>query len=80
MVTSFEQFDDVRDRRATADVRLFVFYLSHGLVQVCEINRIHHCCSVGTGISKPDGTRGLPSIPFNSGPEGWDFFSGTTEQ
>ena len=35
------------DHRA-ADMRLFVFYLSHGLVQVCEKTRIHHWCSVVT--------------------------------
>ena len=45
------------------DMQLFVFYLSHGLVRVCEINRIHHWCSVRTGKSQP---------------EGWDV-SGTTE-
>ena len=31
------------------------FYLYHGLVQVCEINRIHHWCSVGTEKSQPEG-------------------------
>ena len=47
------------------------FYLSHGLLQVCEINRIHHWCSVVPEKSKPEG-------PLNGGPSGWDF-SGTTE-
>ena len=65
------------------DVWLFGFYLSQGLVRVCEINRIHHWCSVGTEKSQPEvppfsGKRGLPSFPLNGGPEGWDF-SGTTE-
>ena len=32
-----------------------LFYFSHGLVRVCEINRIHHWCSVGTGITQPKG-------------------------
>ena len=33
---------------------LFVFfYLSHGLVEVCEINRIHHWFSVGTEKAQP---------------------------
>ena len=31
------------------------FYLSLGLVRVCEINRIHHWCSVGTEKSQPEG-------------------------
>ena len=34
------------------------FYLFHGLVwgmSVCEINRIHYWCSVGTGKSQPEG-------------------------
>ena len=39
MVTSFQHYNDVTDRRA-ASVRLFVFfYLSLGLVRVCEIKR-----------------------------------------
>ena len=59
------------------------FYLSLGLVRECEINRIHHWCSVGTEKSQPEthrtsGKRGLPSFPLNAGSEGWDF-SGTTE-
>ena len=50
---------------------------------VCEKNKIHHWCSVGTEKSQPEGPpssgkRGLPSFPLNGGPEGWDFF-GTTE-
>ena len=45
-------YDDVRERRAA--VR---FYLVHGLVRVCEINRIHHWCSVGTEKSQPEGPR-----------------------
>ena len=32
-----------------------LFHLSHGLVQVCQINRIHHWCSVGTEKSQPKG-------------------------
>ena len=43
------------DQRA-ADVRLFVFYLSHGLVTVCEIIRIHHECEGG----KENPSRGSP--------------------
>ena len=31
------------------------FYLSLGLVRVCEINRIHHWCSVGTEKSQHEG-------------------------
>ena len=31
------------------------FYLSLGLVRVCEINRIHYWCSVGTEKSQPEG-------------------------
>ena len=58
------------------------FFISHGLVQVCEINRIHHWCSIGTEKSQPEGQsfqwEGLPSFPMSGGPEGWDF-SGTTE-
>ena len=38
-----------------ANVLLFVFYLSDRLVRVCEINRIHHWCSVGTEKSQPEG-------------------------
>ena len=38
------------------DVRLFVFYLSLGLVvRVCEKNRLHHWCPVGTEKSQPEG-------------------------
>ena len=40
MVTSFYHYTGVTDRRA-ADVRLFVFYLSLGLVRVCEIKLSH---------------------------------------
>ena len=40
-----EHYNDVTD--SAVSVRLF-FYLSLGLVRVCEINRIHHWCSVGT--------------------------------
>ena len=36
MVTAFYHYNDVTDRRA-ANVRLFVFYLSLGLVWVCEM-------------------------------------------
>ena len=46
MVTSFYHFviyNSVTDWRS-ADVHLFVFYLSLGLVRVCEIIRIHHEC------------------------------------
>ena len=34
------------------------FNLSHGLIRVCEINRIYHWCPVGTGIFQPE------SLPF----------------
>ena len=54
MVRSFYYNNAVTDRRA-ASVRPFVFYLSLGLVRVCEINRIHHWCSVGTEKSQPEG-------------------------
>ena len=57
VVTSFKHFNDFTDR--VADVRLFIFYLSHGLVWVCEINRIHHWCLVGTGKSNQRWTWGL---------------------
>ena len=40
MVTSFKHYNDVTDRRV-ASVRLFVFYLSLGLVWVCEIEISH---------------------------------------
>ena len=45
---------------------------------LCEINRIHHWCSVGTENPNPRAhrsseKRGLPSFPLNGGPEGWDF-------
>ena len=46
------------------DVRLFVFYLSLGLVWVCEINRTHHWCSPNT---RAHSSR-------YGGPDGWDFF------
>ena len=36
MVTSFQHYNDVTNRRAPS-VQLFVFYLSLGLVRVCEI-------------------------------------------
>ena len=42
------------DQRST-DVWLFGFYLSLVNVWVCEINRIHHWCSVGTEKSQPEG-------------------------
>ena len=65
------------------DVRLFVFYLSLGLVRVCEI--IESIIGVQWGQKNPNprahrssGKRGLPSFPLNGGPEGCDF-SGTTE-
>ena len=36
-------------------MRLFVFYPSLGLTRVCEINRIHYWCPVGTEKSLPEG-------------------------
>ena len=36
-------------------MQLFIFHLSHELVRVREINRIHHWCSVGTEKSQPEG-------------------------
>ena len=59
------------------------FYLSHGLVRVFEINRIHHWCSVLTEKSQPEGppfhweTR-LAEFPTERWTQGRDF-SGTTE-
>ena len=38
-----------------ANVRLFIFYQSNGLVWVCEINKIHRWCSVGTEKTQPEG-------------------------
>ena len=70
MVTSFYRYNDVTNRRA-ASVRLFVFYLSLGLVRVCEINRIHPT----RGPTIPVGNE---AFPLNGGPKGWDF-SGPTE-
>ena len=56
MLTSFLHLNDVTNRRAdsvrSATVR--VFYLFHGLVRVCEINRIHHWCPVGKEIPQPE--------------------------
>ena len=43
MVTSFEHYNDVTEV-SEASVRLFVFYLSQGLVRICEIIRIYHEC------------------------------------
>ena len=37
------------------DARLFDFYIFHRLERVCEKNRIHHLCSVGTEKSQPEG-------------------------
>ena len=48
MVTSY-LYNDVTDRRA-ASVRLFVFYLSLGLVWVCEIETSH----MGENNRNPD--------------------------
>ena len=78
MVTSFLHYDDFTDRRATS-VRLFVFYLSLGLVRVCEINRIHHWCSVGTEKSQPKGTpfqweMRLAEFPTERWTRGFGFF------
>ena len=41
---------------------------------MCELNRIHHWCSVGTENPNPrahrySGKRGLPSFPLNGGPD-----------
>ena len=58
IVTSFSHNNDVTDLRAASvwpTCGCSFFYLSHGLVQVCEINRIHHWCSVGTVKSQPKG-------------------------
>ena len=55
-----------------ATVRFFIFPTG-------EINRIHHCCSVGTEKSQPKGPpiqleRDLLSFLMNGGHKGWDFF------
>ena len=48
-------------------------------VKNCDIKRIHHWCSVGTGKSQPEGpsfqweTRLCRVSHWNGGPEGWDF-------
>ena len=54
------------------DVWLFVFYLFHGLILVCEITRIHHWSSVGTGKSKSVGPafQWEMRLAENGGPEG----------
>ena len=55
------------------------FYLSLGLGRVCEINRIHHWCSVGTEKSQPEGppfqweTR-LAEFPTERWTRGLGFF------
>ena len=55
------------------------FDLSHGQVCVCEINRIHHWCSVGTEKSQPEGppfqweTR-LAEFPTEGWTRGLGFF------
>ena len=49
MVMSFSHFNDVMDRRA-ASVRLFICYLSLGLVQVCKIEISH----MGKNNRNPD--------------------------
>ena len=73
MVTSFYRCNDVTERRA-ASVRL-----SLGLVRVCQINRIHHWCSVGTEKSQPEGppfqweTR-LAEFPTERWTRGLGFF------
>ena len=60
-------------------MRLLVFYLSPGLVPICEINRIHHWCSVGTEKSQPEGppfqweTR-LAEFPTERWTRGLEFF------
>ena len=40
IVTSFKHYNDVTNQRA-ASVRLFFFYLSLGMVRVCEIEISH---------------------------------------
>ena len=40
MVTSFKYYNDVRNQRK-ASVRIIVFYVSLGLVWVCEIEISH---------------------------------------
>ena len=78
VVTSFKDYNDIAHRCA-ADVKLFVFYLSLGLVWVCEINRIHHWCSVGTKKSQLEGppfqweTR-LAEFPTERWTRGLGFF------
>ena len=59
-------------------MRLFVFYLFHGLVRVCKINS--NIIGVQWGPKNPNlrahfssGKRGLPSFLLNGGPEGGIF-------
>ena len=48
-------------------------------IDLGDIKRIHHLCSVGTGKSQPEGppfqweTRLRSVSHWNGGPEGWDF-------
>ena len=49
MVTTFYHYNVVTDQCA-ASVRLFVFYLSYGLVRVCEIELSH----MGNNSGNPD--------------------------
>ena len=57
----------------------FFLYLSNGLVRICETNRIHHWCSVGTEKSQPEGwpfqwkTR-LAEFPTERWTWGLEFF------
>ena len=48
MVTSFKHYNDGTDRRTDVG-----FYLSHGLVQVCELITIHLLCPCSIEISQP---------------------------
>ena len=60
------------------------FYLTLELVWVCEINRIHHWCLVGTEKFKAEGptfqciTR-LAELSLDGGPKGWDNYRNTAQ-
>ena len=58
---------------------VLVFYLSHGLVRVCEMNRIHHWRPVGTEKSQPESTpfqweTRLAKFPTERWTRGLEFF------
>ena len=72
------------DQRA-AGVQLFVCYLSHGLVRLCEI-KIESIIGVQWGQENPNprahyssGKQGLPSVPLKGEPR-VKIFSEITEQ